>query len=200
MKVVTKVVEDVVKAVTQLIWKVLGRLTLPVLVGWIACSCSARPADLKVESAFKCAGQGGTFASTGYTRSINGNVAWSIGLSAGPEGVFKELLNGRLPLDTISLGAGFSVGSTTDIWWAGAGFGGSITCKAGRGMFGIKKRGQCKLDMTVATLACGNVPTSHSACPMGRNFAGMTCSSSGGYFVSIMCCNFDLSNGRNSCG
>ena len=47
---------------------------------------------------------------------------------------------------------GFSVGSTTDIWWAGAGFGGSITCKAGRGMFGIKKPGQCKLDMTVATL------------------------------------------------
>ena len=58
-----------------------------------------------VESALSCAGQGGTFASTGYTRSINGNVAWSIGLSAGPEGVFKELLNGKLPLDTISLGA-----------------------------------------------------------------------------------------------
>ncbi|CAE7675124.1 unnamed protein product [Symbiodinium sp. KB8] len=152
-----------------------------------------------VESALSCAGQAGTFASTGYTRSINGNVAWSIGLSAGPENVFQELLNGKLPLDQISLGAGFSVGSNTDVWWAGAGFGGSITCKPRRGMFGIKKPGQCKLDMTVATLACGNVPTSHSACPMGRNFAGMTCSESGGYFVSIMCCSFDLSNGKNSC-
>ncbi|CAE7772998.1 unnamed protein product [Symbiodinium sp. CCMP2456] len=174
---VVKVVEDVAKEVEKVVEDVAKA----------------------VESAFSCAGQGGTFAATGYTRSINGNVAWSIGLSAGPENVFQELLSGKLPLGTISLGAGFSVGSTTDIWWAGAGFGGSITCKAGRGMFGIKKPGQCKLDMTVATLACGNVPTSHSACPMGRNFAGMTCSSAGGYAVSIMCCTFDLSNGKNNC-
>ncbi|CAE7407526.1 unnamed protein product [Symbiodinium natans] len=154
----------------------------------------ARP----VTSALACAGQGGNFVSTGYTRSLNGNVAWSIGLAGGSSDIMKDILNGQGPLGWISLGAGFSVGSTTDVWWAGAGFGGSIGCNARYGWRG-KSRGSCTMDLTVSTLACGNVPTSSSACPFGRNFAGMTCSSSGGYFVSIMCCSFDLTNGGNTC-
>ena len=193
MKVVVQVVETVVEAVARPVEDVVFCMCLS--KEFRACF---RSACAQVTAALACAGQGGNFVSTGYTRSLNGNVAWSIGLAGGSSDIMKDILNGQGPLGWISLGAGFSVGSTTDVWWAGAGFGGSIGCNARYGWRG-KSRGSCTMDLTVSTLACGNVPTSSSACPFGRNFAGMTCSSSGGYFVSIMCCSFDLTNGGNTC-
>ncbi|CAJ1352266.1 unnamed protein product [Effrenium voratum] len=144
-----------------------------------------------IGSLLACVGDFGKFAATGYTRAFTPSTAGSIGLSAGNTNFLKDILGGSTPSGWISLDMGFSVGSTSEIWWAGAGFSGSLVCDT---------TGACSIYVAVAILATGNAKTPVSAlCPLGASIGAMDCSHCAGASVTILCCSFDLTNGNNGC-
>ncbi|CAE6954255.1 unnamed protein product, partial [Symbiodinium sp. CCMP2456] len=144
-----------------------------------------------IGSLLACLGDFGKFAATGYTRAFSTSTAGSIGLSAGNTNFLKDILGGKTPSGWISLDMGFSVGSTSEVWWAGSGFSGSLVCDT---------TGACSIYIAVSVLATGNAKTPWSPlCPMGPTWAGMDCSHCAGASVTILCCSFDLTNGHNTC-
>jgi len=73
---------------------------------------------------------------------------------------------------------------------SGVGMGVSLGCKVGKG---------CTVGLSVGAVLSALIPTNNKDCVAGSYLASFKCMLAAGVAVSVMCCKYELINGKNDC-
>jgi len=149
-----------------------------------------------VVSLFKCVGDVKTLAAVGYCKKFpypESVVGVGVGFGAAVGEKLGTLLQGKV-VPYIKVFMGMVVGAIPGSPHlggvrVGVGIGGNVQCTAS----------SCSLGISVGGVASGLFATNDPNCVFGWWLVGFRCMMGAGVAISVVCCSFDLTNGKENC-